>query len=92
MRRTQNIFFYLGRGDLKGFWWCIRYFDKYTIIDSLAGLKGFLWCKWFGHKPVLSKNSESNDMYCAYCHKYVKSISYEERQRYTREQKLKRII
>lgn len=31
-------------------------------------------------------------MFCAYCHKYVKSISYEERQRYTREQKLKRIL
>lgn len=38
MRRSQNIFFYLSRRDFKGFWWCIKYFDKNTLKDSWGGI------------------------------------------------------
>jgi len=95
VRRTQNIFFYLARADFKGFWWCIRYFDKYRVIDSWAGIMKLIICK-ISHKPRKPNYNEhiydSYDIFCKRCHKYLKTLTHEQAKQYIREQKLKRIL
>lgn len=67
-RESQNIFFYIKRGNFKSAWYFIRHFDKLTYEDTVMPII----CKLFGHKPYQpDPEDEPNEWACKRCHRYI---------------------